>query len=615
MSDDRTIIPFPGPRSGPDDATDPAPVIDGEVVTQTSNETAGRRDRPRQPVLPVWLTDRARFVATMRWSTSYAGHLVAFHTVRVPLYVGRLVGGAPRGVSRAIGAWFRWVFDIEGSALRRQTVERLDPDTYIILSRQRNVRVKGRLRFSGIIAALSAMTLLVGLLAFRQAVEVVTLLGLGVLGWYGRRSDHPIVTPATLTQAVRKLTPDVVVRAFVSAGLCREDDPVTFAQPIQRDGKGWLAVVDMPYGRHYAQAAAKRDAIASGLDVSPVTVFCDPAPISARRVTLWVSDVDVFAQKPVLSPLLKADSFDVWEPIPFGLDARERPVALPLVWSNLLVGAIPRMGKTSSARIPAAAAALDPHTRLLVWDGKGGADWEPFAHVAHVFATGVRDSVVAHLVTVLTELVADMNDRYERLRTLPRELCPEAKVTPAITRNRRLDMPLTMVCIDEIQRYLEHPEHGKTILERLIDLAKVGPAVGIMLVLATQKPSSDVLPDDLRGQLGTRFALKVMTWQASETILGAGSYKAGLDASRFLRAHKGVGILLGADDGELAEQGGQAVRSHLLDLAALDTLCRRGPCFAGEGRHADRHGRRGAARAGIVHCGCPRRGGRRVRSQ
>src|SRR5262249_43668434 len=97
----------------------------------------------------------------------------------------------------------------------------------------------------------------------------------------------------------------------------------------------------------------------------------------------------------------------------------------------------------------------------------------------------------------------------------------------------------------------EHPDHGRTILALLTDLAKVGPAVGIMLLLATQKPSSDVLPDDLRGQLGTRFALKVMTWQASDTILGAGTAKTGLDASRFLRTHKGVGILLGADDTDL----------------------------------------------------------------
>ena len=61
------------------------------------------------------------------------------------------------------------------------------------------------------------------------------------------------------------------------------------------------------------------------------------------------------------------------------------------------------------------------------------------------------------------------------------------------------------------------------------------------------------MPDKLRGQIGTRFAMRVMNWQASETILGAGIYSTGLDASTFLQSHKGVGILLGGDGGELAD--------------------------------------------------------------
>jgi hypothetical protein len=35
----------------------------------------------------------------------------------------------------------------------------------------------------------------------------------------------------------------------------------------------------------------------------------DPDPVSERRVRLWVSDIDVFAQKPVPSPLVKAEKW------------------------------------------------------------------------------------------------------------------------------------------------------------------------------------------------------------------------------------------------------------------------------------------------------------------
>jgi S-DNA-T family DNA segregation ATPase FtsK/SpoIIIE len=130
--------------------------------------------------------------------------------------------------------------------------------------------------------------------------------------------------------------------------------------------------------------------------------------------------------------------------------------------------------------------------------------------------------------------------------------------------------------VDEVHRYLEHPEHGKTICALLTELAKAGPAAGYMLVLATQRPDTKTVPEDLRGQIGTRFALRTMNWQASETILGAGTYTAGLDSSKFLRTHLGVGILLGNDDQQATDGEAITVRTHLLDLGALRKLAARG---------------------------------------
>jgi S-DNA-T family DNA segregation ATPase FtsK/SpoIIIE len=405
-------------------------------------------------------------------------------------------------------------------------------------------------------------------------------LAVALAGWHGRRDDQPFLDHAVVVPRARKLTADLVTRAFQAAGLCKEDNPITFPQPICRDGDGWLAMVDLPYGKKAADALKKHQGIAAALDIDEVQVFLDRIRGeggSARRVALWVADMDVFAQKPAVTTLTKAESVDFWQGFRFGQDARKRPVQLTMVWSSLLVGAIPRMGKTFAARLPAAAAAaaLDPWVQLFIFDGKGGKDWQPFEQVAHRYGTGARTAVVEHLVNVLYELVEDMNDRYERLRELPNDLCPEGKLTPGIARNKRLDMPLRLVCVDEVQRYLEHPDHGKAILELLTDLVKVGPAVGLMLVLATQKPDSKVMPDSLRGQLGIRFAMKVMNWQSSDTILGAGAYP-DLDASKLLRAHKGVGILLGSDDGALAEAGGQIIRTDLMDLPTLQKICERG---------------------------------------
>jgi S-DNA-T family DNA segregation ATPase FtsK/SpoIIIE len=68
-----------------------------------------------------------------------------------------------------------------------------------------------------------------------------------------------------------------------------------------------------------------------------------------------------------------------------------------------------------------------------------------------------------------------------------------------------------------------------------------------------------------------------MTYQASETILGAGTYRAGMDASKLLKSHRGVGLLLGAD-GETDLDAGEAVtvRTHLLHIKAVRTVCQRG---------------------------------------
>lgn len=553
------------------------PVVDAELLDGIGERHASLRQlMVDRPVVPAWLCDPARTRDAATWVVRYSWYRSRFHVLRTPVYVARLYAASPRGAVRAVTAWGRWVSDAEARPLRAAMVQQIATSEYLSLARERNQRIKTRGIVSAVVVVATPVGVLVAHAVWPAATWLALLFVLAMLGVVGRRSDRPIINPVAVAQGVTKLTPDVVIRAFLSCALATEDKPISFSQPIQRDGKGWLCVLDLPYGRTFKEAVKRREAIASGLHVNAVTVFLDPDPVSARRVRMWVSDIDVFAQKPIPSPLIRADRFDFWQPIPFGADARDRLVTLPLVFSSLLVGAIPRMGKTFSARLPAAAAALDPHVRLLVFNGKGCTAWRPFTQVAHVYGSGVRDEVLELLVASLRELVEDMNARFERMSKLPTDACPDAKLTPALARNRRLNMPLTVVAIDEVQRYLEHPEHGATILELLVDLVKVGPAAGIMLILATQKPDAKVVPDSLRGQVGCRFAMRVMTYQASETILGAGTYAAGMDASKFLQRHKGVGILLGADDSELSERGGQDVRSHLLSGDDLDAVCARG---------------------------------------
>jgi S-DNA-T family DNA segregation ATPase FtsK/SpoIIIE len=70
----------------------------------------------------------------------------------------------------------------------------------------------------------------------------------------------------------------------------------------------------------------------------------------------------------------------------------------------------------------------------------------------------------------------------------------------------------------------------------------------VIVVAATQKPASDVVPSALRDLFGFRLALRCNTPQASDTILGQGWATAGHSAASIAPGQRGVGLLL-AEDG------------------------------------------------------------------
>ncbi|PRY17627.1 cell division protein FtsK [Pseudosporangium ferrugineum] len=556
---------------------DPIPV-DPPDDTPAAAATWAAAAATRQPIVPAWLRSKAEAATLARWVVGHYTHVGAYHLIRLPLYAGRLALRAPRGAVRTVGGTARWVSDAEGLPVRLAAVRREDAQEYLRLSRQRDGRV--RLRTLVLLATLTFGTAAVFILlvATPRWAWYATLAALvGALGLIGSSPDKPLLDVAAVKPRVRKLTADVLMRAFLAAGLCKPDNPLTFPMPIMRDGPGWRAVIDLPYGTKADTAIKKRTDLAAGLDLDEVQVWPERvrgSAGSARRLALWVADEDPYAKPSGLWPLIAKGTVDVFEPFPFGEDQRGRPVRLLLMFTSLLIGAIPRMGKTFAARLPALACALDPLVELHIYDGKGGQDWRAFEPIAHRIGFGVRDEVVLGLVEDLRALVADMNRRYDTIATLPADICPESKVTRAIAQRRSLKLLPVLVSIDEFQRYSGHAVYGDEIVALLTELCKVGPSVGIMISLATQKPDGKAVPTDLRDNIGTRFALKTMTWQSSEAVLGAGSYTAGQDSSRFQRAHKGVGILLGADDSGSVEEA-VTVRTNRTPLADIDTVIRR----------------------------------------
>src|SRR6185437_6510974 len=156
-----------------------------------------------------------------------------------------------------------------------------------------------------------------------------------------------------------------------------------------------------------------------------------------------------------------------------------------------------------------------------------------------------------------------------------------------MSRDPSLNMPITGVFIDEVQVPLEERTPikvqgkmipaGQYVGELLTWLAKKGPAAGIVLVLATQRPDTKTIPSALRAVLGSRFALRVMDWRDSNIILGEQMNTRGWDSSRLLPSHKGVGIL--RPDGDTAAGAdvlAMMVRTDYMPNDDWTTLCERG---------------------------------------
>jgi len=363
----------------------------------------------------------------------------------------------------------------------------------------------------------------------------------------------------------------MVVEALVDAGLAKYTDKemtktrLAWVQPPQRDGAGYLAVIDLPPGVTFQNALDARQQIASGLGCGAEQVWPERDRLSERRLRLWVADQAMSQVKMPTWPLLKAGKVDVFAEFPFGLNARGRIAPMCLMYSNLLVGAIPGMGKSFSARLAVLACALDPSAELHVYDLKGGADWLPFEAIAHAIRIGDQPDDVEALILDLRDVVREMQRRYLLLQQLARAKdprAPEGKVTRELANDPQARMRPIVFAVDEVQVLFSKACDHRDEAERLLtDLIKRGRAVGVIAIIATQKPDKDSLPTGIRDNVGTRFGMRVLTPQASDMVLGGGMSVSGFRAHLFTRADLGVGYLVGA----AAHTDAEVVKTYYVD--------------------------------------------------
>jgi DNA segregation ATPase FtsK/SpoIIIE, S-DNA-T family len=272
----------------------------------------------RLPVIPAHLRTMAGVRAATARQAGGLAHRSAYHAVRAPRYLLLAAMWSVVGVLRVAARQVRWWWLAEQWSLRSQAAASGDSREWMRLHKEAKETRQAR----GFVLLGELLALLVAAWALARYAPawvwaVVALVLLVALARAGRPADRRIISPATVTPRFRKLTADIVLRAYYAAGLGNPDKPgqqVTFGSTMARDGEGSRVLVDLPYGLGLKDAIEARPKIASGLDVTESQVFIKRDPTSYRRHVLWVADRDPLAVPVGRTPLLAGRPADIWRP-------------------------------------------------------------------------------------------------------------------------------------------------------------------------------------------------------------------------------------------------------------------------------------------------------------
>ena len=323
----------------------------------------------------------------------------------------------------------------------------------------------------------------------------------------------------------------------------------------------------MQVGTSIADLELAREAFAAAWQARSVGITRDTDDAGLCFVTIAVRDP--LAEVPIPWPAPSSAVTDCWAPIPVGIDEAGLGVTVSLPEHNLLIGGEPGSGKSGALATILAACAWDPSVVIWLFDGKlvELAAWRGCAH--RFVGPDLQEATAA-----LREIQTQMELRFQSL---------------LIRERRKVERgcPLHVVVIDELALYLAHPDRKAAAAfgDVLRDLIARGRAAGIVVIAATQKPSTDVVPSAIRDLFGYRWAMRCSTKDASDTILGAGWATAGYSASDIDAATRGVGLL--------RHEGGfpTRMRAFWLDDETIRTVAEHGrkvhggplPCPPGEG--------------------------------
>ena len=536
-----------------------------------------RDEVKRHPIVPEHWRSWEAAKKHVQLAGARHGHRAAYHSVRSPHYAVKSLGFAVWGVIVTIKRLVNWWHIPGTSDLEHKAAKAGNINDHLKLHKQgKETRKQRGTLLTLALVGLVAVTVLMAVFAPLWADILAAVVVFAAFALAGRPDGKTITSKAELPSTVQPPDQQVITRALGSVGISAITQAImksefgarNFPSPVREDGPGWRFEVDLPYGVTATQIIERREQLASGLRRPLGAVW--PEVVShehAGRLECWVGRVDISKAKPAPWPWLRTGGGDVFGPFPFGTDPRQRRTDGHVIEHNWLIGSMPGQGKTSAVRVLVAACSLDPTCEMWLHELKGTGDLDPFEQCSHRFISGIDDESIEYAAKSLSLLRAEIMRRVERIKKLDRTQCPDKKTTRQLANKKGLGLHPLLAAFDEVQNLFGHPKFGKQAAEDAIFCIKIGRALGVFLILATQRPDKDSLPTGVSGNVSTRFCLKVAGQMENDMVLGTSAYKNGARATTFrAKVDAGLGYLKGE------ENTPRVVRTYYLNTADTERV-------------------------------------------
>lgn len=156
--------------------------------------------------------------------------------------------------------------------------------------------------------------------------------------------------------------------------------------------------------------------------------------------------------------------------------------------------------------------------RLVLIDPKS-VGFRIYEHIPHLLIDEIITDAQKSL-TILQWAYDEMEKRYRMFAECPGVVSDIDAYNQEIASATVPKMPRIVIVIDELADLMETCK--KDMEARIRALAQKARAAGIHLVLATQRPSVDIITGTIKANLPSRIALKVMNFADSNTIMSEG---------------------------------------------------------------------------------------------